>query len=31
MLLHPLINIEIKKYYLNEPKFNGVFPINNLS
>ena len=27
---HPLINFEIQKYYLNEPRFNGVFPRNNL-
>ena len=30
MQLHPLTNIEIKKYYQNEPKFNGVFSRNNL-
>ena len=22
---HPLTNFEIRKYYQNEPKFNGVF------
>ena len=27
---HPLINLEIKKYYKNEPIFNGVFSRNNL-
>ena len=27
---HPLTNFEIKRYYQNEPKFNGVFPRNNL-
>ena len=27
---HPLTNFEIQKYYKNEPKFNGVFPRNNL-
>ena len=25
MLLHPLSNSEIQKYYQNEPKFNGVY------
>ena len=28
---HPLTNFEIKKYYQNEPKFNGVSSRNNLS
>ena len=28
---HPLTNFEIKKYYQNEPKFNGVYSRNNLS
>ena len=28
---HPLSNFEIKKYYQNEPKFNGVYSRNNLS
>ena len=28
---HPLTNFEIQKYYQNEPKFNGVYSINNLS
>ena len=27
---HPLINFEIRKYYGNEPKFNGVYSRNNL-
>ena len=27
---HPLTNIEINEYYKNEPKFNGVYSINNL-
>ena len=27
---HPLINFEIKKYYQNKPKFNGVYSRNNL-
>ena len=27
---HPLTNFEIKKYYKNEPRFNGVFSKNNL-
>ena len=31
MLPHPLTNFEIKKYYQNEPKFNGVYSRNNLS
>ena len=31
MLLYPLINFEIQKYYQNEPKFNGVYSRNNLS
>ena len=26
-----LINFEIRKYYQNEPKFNGVYSKNNLS
>ena len=30
MPLHPLTNLEIQKYYQNEPKFNGVYSINNL-
>ena len=30
MLSHPLANFEIQKYK-NEPKFNGVYSINNLS
>ena len=27
---HPLTNIQIQKYYGNEPRFNGVFSRNNL-
>ena len=27
---HPLINFEIKAYYQNEPRFNGVFSRDNL-
>ena len=27
---HPLKNLEIQKYYQNEPRFNGVFSRNNL-
>ena len=27
---HPLTNLEIQKYYQNEPRFNGVFSKNNL-
>ena len=27
---HPLTNIEISKYYKNEPRFNGVYSGNNL-
>ena len=27
---HPLTNFEIQKYNENEPKFNGVFPRDNL-
>ena len=30
MLLHPLTNFEIQKYYQNEKRFNGVFSRNNL-
>ena len=30
ILPHPLTNFEIQKYYKNEPRFNGVFPKNNL-
>ena len=30
MLSHPLANFEIQKYE-SEPKFNGVYSINNLS
>ena len=28
---HPLTNFEIQKYYEDEPKFNGVYSINNSS
>ena len=31
MLLHPLTNFEIQKYYQNEPKFDSVYSRNNLS
>ena len=27
---HPLTNIEINEYYINEPRFNGVYSRNNL-
>ena len=27
---HPLTNFEIRKYYKNEPKFNGVYARDNL-
>ena len=27
---HPLTNFEMKRYYQNKPKFNGVFSRNNL-
>ena len=30
ILPHPLTNFEIKKYYKNEPRFNGVFLRHNL-
>ena len=30
MLPHPLTNFEIQKHCENEPKFNGVFPRDNL-
>ena len=30
MLCHPLTNFEIQKFYQNEPRFNGVFPRDNL-
>ena len=30
MRLKPLTNFEIKKYYKNEPKFNGVYSRDNL-
>ena len=31
MLLYPVINFEIQKYYQHEPNFNGVYLRNNLS
>ena len=31
VLLDPLINFEIRQFYQNEPKFNGVYSRNNLS
>ena len=30
MLPHPLNNFEIRKYYENEPRFNGVYSRDNL-
>ena len=30
ILLHPLTNFEIQKYYQNEPRFNGVYSRDNL-
>ena len=27
---HPLANLEMQKYYQNEPKFNGVYSRSNL-
>ena len=30
MLPHPLTNLEIQKYYENEPRFNGVFLRDNM-
>ena len=30
MLPHPFTNLEIKRYYQNEPRFNGVFARDNL-
>ena len=27
---HPLANIEINEYYINEPRFNGIYSRNNL-
>ena len=30
LLFHPLKNIEINEYYINEPRFNGVYSRNNL-
>ena len=31
MLPHPLTNLEIQKYYQNEPRFNGVYSRDNLT
>ena len=28
---HPLTNLEIQKYYKNEPRFNGVYSRDNLT
>ena len=28
---HPLTNLEIQKYYKNEPRFNGVYSRDNLA
>ena len=30
MLTHPSNNLEIQKYYQNEPTFNGIYSRNNL-
>ena len=30
MLLYPLTNFEIQKYYHNQPRFNGVYSRDNL-
>ena len=30
MPLHSLTNFEVQKYYQNEPKYIGVYSINNL-
>ena len=30
LLFHPLTNIEINEYYINEPRFNGVYSRNKL-
>ena len=30
MLPHPLTNFAIRKYYQNEPRFNGVYSRDNL-
>ena len=29
MMVRPLTNFEIQEYYQNEPRFNGVYSINN--
>ena len=31
MLSHPLTNLQIQKYYQNNPEFNAVYSRNNLS
>ena len=31
MLPYPVTNFEIKKYYQNESKFNGIYSRNSLS
>ena len=30
MVPRPLTNFEMQKYYENEPRFNGIFSIDNL-
>ena len=30
MLPHPLTNFEIRRYYQNEPRFNGIYSRDNL-
>ena len=30
MLYHPSTNVDIQKYYQNEPKFNGLYSRDNL-
>ena len=30
MSLHPLTSFGIQKYYQSEPRFNGIYSINNL-
>ena len=30
MLPYPVTNFEIRRYYQNEPRFNGVYSRNNL-
>ena len=31
MPFHPVTNLQIQKYYQNNPEFNAVYPRNNLS